>query len=93
VSGGGGSQGDDLEEQARRHNSTLQSLIDAIGTVIAASRELLGRLHGQPRQDEAPGQGAAPDPDQPAEPPGSKPPDLQRLAADTALPAGLRPAG
>jgi hypothetical protein len=74
----GGSQGDDIEERARRHNSTLQSLIDAIGTVLAASRELLARLQGYPKQDEAPGRGAAPDADQAPDPP-DEPPDANQL--------------
>lgn len=69
---GGGSQGDDLEERARRNNATLQSLIDAIGAVLAASRELLGRLQGHPRKEEEPGRGAAPDADQPPESPANK---------------------
>ena len=62
MSGDGSSQGDDFEEQARRHNSTLQSLIDTIGTVLAASRELLARLKGHPPQADAPGQGRRPAP-------------------------------
>jgi hypothetical protein len=73
VSGSGGSPGDDLEERARRHNSTLQSLIEAIGTVLAASRDLLARLQGRSPQDEAAGRGAASDADQLPEPPANEP--------------------
>jgi hypothetical protein len=41
-----GSQGNDLEETAREHNSRLQRLIETIGSVITASRALLLRLPG-----------------------------------------------
>jgi hypothetical protein len=85
----GGSQGDELEERARRHNSTLRGLIDAIGTVLAASRELLARLQGHPRQDEASGRGAAPDADQPSEPSADKP-NAHRLKADATAPAASK---
>lgn len=86
---GGGSEGDDLEERARRHNSTLQSLIDAIGTLLAASRELLRRLPGYRPKNDAPGQESAPPADRPSEPPADKPPDSPRLMVDATAPAGV----
>jgi hypothetical protein len=71
IVSGGQSQGDDFEERARRHNSTLQTLIEAIGAALAASRELLARL---PRylRDDTPGRGSAQHADRPPESPGDK---------------------
>lgn len=53
MSDNNGSQGKDLEESMRQDNSNLQRLIEAIGGLLAASAELLGRLQqilsrGQP---------------------------------------------
>jgi hypothetical protein len=39
-----GSEAEDFEERARQHNSNLQRLIEGIGSLIAASSDLLGRL-------------------------------------------------
>jgi hypothetical protein len=44
VSNSNGSQGENLEERARKHNSNLQLLIEGIGGLLAASADLLGRL-------------------------------------------------
>jgi hypothetical protein len=44
VSNSNGSQGENFEERARRHNSRLQLLIEGIGGLLAASADLLGRL-------------------------------------------------
>lgn len=41
---GGGPQVDDLAETTRRQNSNLQRLIDAVGTLLVGSRDLLKRL-------------------------------------------------
>ena len=38
------SQGDNLEEDARRANSNLERLIEAVGALLSASGDLLGRL-------------------------------------------------
>lgn len=59
MSGNDGPQGDDLEETARKQNSMLQSLIDSVGNLLAASRELLARLQG----NIAKGQSSGPDSD------------------------------
>ncbi len=40
----GGPQGEDLAETTRQQNSNLRRLIDAVGTLLAGSRELLKRL-------------------------------------------------
>ena len=40
----GGSQGDSLAEAAREQNSKLRRLIDVVGALITASRELMKRL-------------------------------------------------
>ncbi len=47
-----------LEETARNQNSNLQRLIEAVGLLIAASRDLLGRLQHEEgaRQDGAAGE-------------------------------------
>ncbi|MFZ1106410.1 MAG: hypothetical protein WAN86_26700 [Hyphomicrobiaceae bacterium] len=37
-------QGENLEEGARKTNSNLQSLIEAVGGLLAVSGDLLGRL-------------------------------------------------
>ena len=88
VSSSGGSQGDDFEERARRHNSTLQSLIDTIGAVLAASRELLTRLPGYLAKDDTPSERPPPDADQsPEQPPSDKPSDVPRLMVDPVAPA------
>ena len=39
-----GLRGESLEDTARTQNSNLQRLIDAVGILIAASRDLLKRL-------------------------------------------------
>jgi hypothetical protein len=44
VSNDNGSQGENFEERARKHNSRLQLLIEGIGGLLTASAELLGRL-------------------------------------------------
>ena len=87
VGGSGGSQGDDLEERARKNNSTLQSLIDAIGAVLAASRELLTRLPGYVPKDDPPSERSPPDADPPREPPADKRSDVPRLMVDAGAPA------
>jgi hypothetical protein len=76
VSGSDGSQGDDLEARARSHNSTLQSLIDAVGVLLSASRELLTCLQGYLPKEA--GQGAVADHDGPPECATDKPPDAQQ---------------
>ena len=48
----GGPQDEDLAETTHRQNSNLRRLIDAVGTLLAGSRELLKRL--QPEQGEPP---------------------------------------
>ena len=48
----GGSHDGSIEEEARRHNTNLQRLIETIGTTIAASRDLLRRL--QPAEEGSP---------------------------------------
>lgn len=70
----------DLAEKTRLQNSNLRRLIDAVGTLLAGSRELLKRLQplseGEPfkdkahRQDDAPSpaQHSPPDKPQPANP-------------------------
>ena len=40
----GGPQGENLAETTQRQNSNLRRLIDAVGTLLAGSRELLKRL-------------------------------------------------
>ena len=40
----GGSQGEGLVETTQRQNYNLQRLIDAVGTLLAGSHELLKRL-------------------------------------------------
>jgi len=56
VSGSGdGPQGDDLEESARKQNSALESLIESLGNLLAASRELLARLQARVQQDQSSG--------------------------------------
>lgn len=82
MSGSDESQGDDFEARARKHNSTLQGLIDVVGSLLAASRELLGRLQGYLPNE--PSSGQAPDRDRPPEHPGDKPPDAQQKAASPA---------
>jgi hypothetical protein len=76
VSGNEGSQGDDFETRARHHNSTLQSLIDAVGVLLAASRELLTCLQGYLPKEA--GQGSAPDHDGPPERATDNPADAQQ---------------
>ena len=44
----GGPQGEDLVETTQRQNSNLQRLIDAVGTLLAGSHELLKRLQPMP---------------------------------------------
>jgi hypothetical protein len=44
VSNSNGSQGENFEERARKHNSHMQLLIEGIGSLLAASADLLGRL-------------------------------------------------
>jgi len=70
----GGPRDEDLAETTRQQNSNLRRLIDAVGTLLAGSRELLQRLqplgNGEPPDDTARGQGAAgaphgPSPDKP----------------------------
>jgi hypothetical protein len=39
-----GLRGESLEDAARTQNSNLQRLIDAVGILIAASKDLLARL-------------------------------------------------
>ena len=48
----GDPQGDKLAETTRRQNSNMKRLIDAVGTLLAASRELLRSL--QPLGDAKP---------------------------------------
>lgn len=84
MSDSGGSQGDDLEARARKSNSTLQSLIDAVGSLLAASRELLGRLQGYLPKEAPSGQNAAPEGDGPPELQGDKPFDVQENVAGPA---------
>jgi hypothetical protein len=65
VSDNNGSSGENLEERARKHNSNLQRLIEAIGTLLAASTDLLGRLQqilgGGERANDGPDAPPAPD--------------------------------
>lgn len=62
----GGPRDEDLAETTRQQNSNLRRLIDAVGTLLAGSRELLQRLQplGKP-DDTARGQGHAGVPDDP----------------------------
>jgi len=59
----GGPWDEDLAETTRRQNSNLRRLIDAVGTLLAGSRELLKRLQpldeGKPPDAAGPGQGDA----------------------------------
>jgi hypothetical protein len=51
------SQGESLEESTRENNSNLQRLIEAIGGLLSASADLLGRLQqilGGGRPDDEP---------------------------------------
>jgi hypothetical protein len=48
VDDAGGPQGEGLVERTQRQNSNLQRLIDAVGTLLAGSRELLKRLQPKP---------------------------------------------
>ena len=51
----GGPRDEDLAETTRQQNSNLRRLIDAVGTLLAGSRELLKRLQplseGEPSND------------------------------------------
>ena len=62
----GGPRDEDLAETTRQQNSNLRLLIDAVGTLLAGSRELLQRMQplgkGEPPDDTARGQGHADDP-------------------------------
>lgn len=75
----GGPRDEDLAETTRQQNSNLRLLIDAVGTLLAGSRELLQRMQplgkGEPPDDTARGQGHADDPD---DPPPDKPPPTER---------------
>jgi hypothetical protein len=82
VSGNDGSGGDDLQETTRKQNSTLQSLIDVIGNLLAASRELLGRLQEYTQKEEPPVAGAPPA--TPGELPEHPADNAQRMAAGLA---------
>ena len=57
---GGPQGGENLAETTQRQNSNLQRLIDAVGTLLAGSRELLKRLQplggAKPPSDTARGQ-------------------------------------
>lgn len=79
--GNTGDPGDeDLAESAQRQNLNLRRLIDAVGTLLAGSREVLSRL-------QVPGK---------AEPPDTKPqPDAQSRAeqATDASPPNDQPPG
>lgn len=55
MSGNDGPQGDDLEERARKQNSTLQGLIESVGDLLAASRALLTRLQVHVAKDQSSG--------------------------------------
>jgi hypothetical protein len=70
---------EDLAETTRRQNSNLRRLIDAVGTLLAGSRELLQRLQplgkGKPPDDTGRGQGHAGAPD---DPPPDKPQPTER---------------
>jgi len=71
----GDPQGDKLAETTRRQNSNLQRLIDAVGTLLAASRELLRSL--QPLDDARPPDDTArrqTEAGTPGAPPSDKPP-------------------
>ena len=48
-----GSRGSNLEETARQQNSNLRRLIDTIGSLIAASQELLRQLTGAAKPPQA----------------------------------------
>lgn len=61
MSGNGERRGEDLEESARKQNSALQGLIEGVGLLLAASRELLARLQGIAPQEQPSGSAAAPD--------------------------------
>ena len=65
VSNSNGSQGENFEERARKHNSNLQLLIEGIGSLLAASADLLGRLQrilaGNGPADGGPEEPGAPD--------------------------------
>lgn len=71
----GGPQGENLAETTQRQNSNLQLLIDAVGTLLAGSRELLRRLQllddAKAPDDTARGQTDA---GTPRAPPSDKPP-------------------
>jgi hypothetical protein len=51
----GGSQGEGLVETTQRQNSNMQRLIDAVGTLLAGSHELLKRLQPKDRSHDQPG--------------------------------------
>lgn len=66
----GGPRDQDLAEKTRLQNSNLRRLIDAVGTLLAGSRELLTRLQplseGEPPIDKAHRQDDTPSPAQPS---------------------------
>lgn len=81
----GGPQDQDLAEQTRLQNSNLRRLIDAVGTLLAGSRELLKRLQplseGEPPNDMAQQQNDAPSP--PQSPPSDEPPPANPKKANS----------
>lgn len=46
-------RGADLEQEAQEQNSNLRRLIDAVGSLLSSSRELLSRLHTGAEQGDA----------------------------------------
>jgi hypothetical protein len=46
-------KGADLEQEAKEQNSNLRRLIDAVGSLLSSSRELLSRLHASSHQGDA----------------------------------------
>jgi hypothetical protein len=67
VDDSNGPQGRELEETTEQQNSNLRRLIDTIGSLISASRELLARLQpgrAPPPSDPAPDAESPRDPDE-----------------------------
>lgn len=73
----GGPRGEDLAETTQRQNSNLQRLIDAVGTLLTGSREVLKRLQflSEGRSTEPSDSGPETDGRQRDAPPDTLPPD------------------
>lgn len=59
----------DLEKNAQEQNSNLKRLIETVGGLINSSRELLSKLHGGSRGQQAQAPPADEDPGQAKDPP------------------------